>query len=171
MNLFLKLYRIPASLRWGAFALSLYVLYRTSMRIGNPPDAGKAAIPFEIEFTYNLGHQFLYGYFALTLLLVLPRQSLYQRVVWVWMPTLVALMGILDEWNQSFRNRGSGMNDVCSDVMGAVHILILALWFSKARKPWQTAVLISTQVWIGVSWNLVVVYAPDPPLPFVPVGP
>lgn len=171
MNLFLKLFRLPLGLRWGAFALSLYVLYRTSMRVGDPPVAGKAAVPFDIEFTYNLGHQFLYGYFAVTLLLILPRQALYQRVVWFWMPTLVGMLGMVDEWNQSFRNRGSGLNDVGSDVMGAVHILILALWFSKARKPWLTVMLISTQVWIGVTWNLVVVYATDPPLPFFPVGP
>ncbi len=170
MNLFLKLYRLPAGVRWGAFALAIFVLFETSMRVGTPPIAGKSTVPFDIEFTYNLGHQFLYGFFALTLLLILPKTTLYKPVTWLWMPGLVMLIGMLDEWNQSFRNRGSGMNDVGSDVIGAVHILILALWFSKARKSWQTVLLISTQVWIGVSWNLVVVYAADPPLPFFPVG-
>lgn len=170
MNLFLKLRQLPVIVRWAAFALSLYVLFETSMRVGAPPTFDKTKVPFEIEFTYNLGHQFLYGFFALTLLLVLPQQTLYKRATLLWLPALVALVGMLDEWNQSFRYRGSGMNDVGSDVMGAVHILILALWFSKARKSWHTVLLISTQVWIGVTWNLVVVYAPDPPLPFFPVG-
>jgi VanZ family protein len=170
MNLLPNLHRLPLWLRGLLFGFSIYVLVQTSMRVGDNKPGAEATTPFDIEFTYNLGHQFLYGFFTLTLLMLLPVNLPQKAKTWVWLPLLVCFLGMMDEWNQSYRFRGSGMNDVGSDVLGAVHILLLALWFSKARKPWQTAVLISTQVWIGVTWNMIVVYAPDPALPFLPSG-
>ena len=164
MPLYPSLFRLPFTVRWLLLACAVAVLFKTSMRMGIPGSQGSAL--FSIDFMFNLGHQFLYGYFTLALLLVLSPLTPLRRKTWIWLPCLVFAMGIVDEWNQSFRFRDSGLSDVISDLVGCFHVLLLAVWFSKPRKPHLTALLLSSQVLIGVGWNLVVVYAPDPPLPF-----
>ena len=164
MPLYPSLFRLPFAVRWLLLGCAVAVLFKTSMRSGTSGIQGP--VLFNVDFIFNLGHQFLYGYFVFALLLVLSPLTPLRRKTWIWLPCLVFAVGILDEWNQSFRFRDSGLNDVVSDVVGCFQVLLLAVWFSKPRKQHLTALLLSTLVLIGVSWNFVVVFAPDPPLPF-----
>jgi len=165
MPLFHRLFRLPGRFRQILLALSLGLIVSSSMRQGGggPPEGP----PFWLDFTLNLGHQFLYGFFALTALLRLHPLAVLKRQTWTILLMVVFIMGVLDEWNQFHRLRGSGFHDVVSDCLGAFHILVLAKWFSQPRKWGESLLLMAKLAALGLAWNFVVVLTPDPPLPFL----
>jgi VanZ family protein len=166
MPLYLKLFRIPSRVRHMLLAAALLFIVASSMRQGSPPEDG--AIPLPINFSFNLGHQLLYGFFTLTALLRLDPAAPLRRSTWIAFLTLVFFMGVADEWNQGFQgDRDTGMNDVFSDVLGCLHILILSRWFSISRPQTATLKLILLLTVVALLWNTVVVFAPDPPIPFL----
>ncbi len=165
MALYPELFRLPNRLRQVLLALSIGVIVAVSMKHGHPPESGE--VPFHKEYSLNFGHQILYGFFSLTALLRLPPRAPQLRQTWLGLLAVVLVMGFFDEWNQSTRNRGSGMLDIGSDLLGCLHILILTRWFSLPRAKGASLRLILLLIVLGLAWNLVVVFAPDPPLPFV----
>jgi VanZ family protein len=161
-----KLFQIPNRVRRMLLALALLFIVAASMRHGRPPEAGR--VPLSLNFSLNIGHQLLYGFFTLAALLRLDPGAPLRRSTWVALLTLVFFMGVADEWNQGFRgDRDTGMNDVISDTLGCLHILILTRWFSFLRPKPTSVKLILLLTVIALIWNTVVVFAPDPPLPFL----
>lgn len=166
MGLYHALFRLPNRLRQLLLALSIGLIVAASMRPGGggPPEGP----PFWVDFTLNLGHQFLYGFFALTALLRLDPGAPQRRATWVGLLLLVLVLGTADEVHQGLNSaeRGVGMHDVVSDCLGAFHILVLARWFSQPRPGSTSLALMGGLAVLGLAWNVVVVTTPDPPIPF-----
>jgi VanZ family protein len=164
MALYPELFRIPARLRQVLLALSIGIIVASSMRKG-----GGGPPPFFVDFVMNLGHQFLYGFFALTALLRLHPSAPLRRSTWVAMLCLVFVLGILDEWNQGRSgHRGVGMFDVISDCLGCFHILVLCRWFSRPQRWGASLRLMGGLAVLGLSWNLFLVKSgTDIPIPFL----
>lgn len=164
MALYPELFRLPQRFRQVLLALSIAIIVACSMRKGS--DGGPP--PFMVDFTMNLGHQFLYGFFTLCALMRLHPRAPLHRGTWYGMIGLVFVMGVLDEWNQGRSGtRGVGMSDVVSDCLGAFHILVLARWFSVPRRWGESLRLAGGLALLGLAWNTYVVLGYDPPIPFL----
>lgn len=165
MALYPELFRLPNRLRQLLLALSLLIIYSASMR----PGKSGAEPPWMLDFTLNLGHQFLYGFFTLCALLRLAPGAPLKRSTWVGMLSIVFVLGVVDEWNQSrVGDRGVGMFDVISDCLGCFHILVLTRWFCVPRPLGASLRLMAGLAVLGLAWNLFLVESgTDIPIPFL----
>lgn len=164
MALYPELFRIPARLRQLLLALSIGIIVAASMRKG-----GGGTPPFAVDYTMNLGHQFMYGFFTLTALLRLHPTAPQRRSTWVGLLIFVFVAGVLDEWNQGRSgHRGVGLFDVVSDCLGCFHILVLCRWFSRPQRWGPSLRLMAGLAVLGLSWNLFLVKSgTDIPIPFL----
>lgn len=165
MPLYPELFRIPRRVRQILLALAIALIVASSMRPGKPG----VEPPWMVDFTMNLGHQFLYGFFTLCCLLRLHPGAPLRRSTWVGMLSLVLMVGVLDEWNQGRSgHRGVGMFDVISDCLGCFHILVLTRWFSRPQTWGRSLLLMAGLAVLGLSWNLFLVESgTDIPIPFL----
>ncbi|MAW62313.1 MAG: hypothetical protein CMJ94_15970 [Planctomycetes bacterium] len=165
MALYPELFRLPVRVRQLLLGLSIAIIVAASMR---PGKAGGTP-PWTLDFTLNLGHQFLYGFFTLCALLRLHPRAPLHRQTWIAMLGLVFVMGVLDEWNQSrVGERGVGFFDVISDCLGCFHILVLTRWFSEPRRLGPSLRLMAGLAVLGLGWNLFLVESgTDIPIPFL----
>lgn len=119
------------------------------------------------DYLQNLAHAPLFGFLALSMLLLAGREAPFRPLIWLIVLLLVGVASYLDEWHQAYvPGRGSDVLDLVTDGFGAVLTLLLVRWLARSPVRLRHGLrLFLPLLLLLLLWNAFAVHAAIVPLP------
>lgn len=162
-SLFGRLARLPVLVRVCLLLASGFLVGLASSYSG---DGGPSS--FVSSYITNLLHVPLYAQFSLCVLFLMGPSAPRQPKTWLFIPSLILVLGFMDEWHQlSVPGRSSSWIDIVSDLIGSLLALAYGRWACRPLH-WPTLLHLLLLSLVGLScWGFFPMLAPDLPLPFI----